>query len=72
MSALQLEIQRVADEADAQPDDDAFRRWVETALSQQPKPVELVIRLVDEEESGLVVELDGSDAARVLRPGRSA
>ena len=31
-----------------------------------------VVGLVDEEESGLVVELDGSDAARVLRPGRSA
>ena len=51
MSGLQLEIQRVAGGADGQPDDEAFRRWLETALPQQPAPVELVIRLVDEEES---------------------
>lgn len=51
MSALELEIQRVADEARAQPDDASFRLWVETALSQQTEPVELVIRLVGEEES---------------------
>ena len=51
MSALELEIQRVADEALAQPDDESFRLWVETVLSQQAEPVELVIRLVDEEES---------------------
>ena len=50
MSELQLEIQRVAGEAGGQPDDEAFRRWLETALSQHPEPVELVIRLVDEEE----------------------
>ena len=41
----------MAGETDGQPDDEAFRRWVETALPPQPEPVELVIRLVGENES---------------------
>ncbi|MGD8907896.1 MAG: rRNA maturation RNase YbeY [Chromatiales bacterium] len=51
MSGVELEIQHALEEEDSLPDDESFRRWVEAALAQYPLPVELVIRLVDEEES---------------------
>jgi probable rRNA maturation factor len=51
VSGLELEIQRAAEDEADQPDDESFRRWITSALRQYPKPVELVIRLVDETES---------------------
>jgi probable rRNA maturation factor len=51
VSEVVLEIQRATEEEGGQPDDEAFRYWVETALAQHPEPAELVIRLVDEAES---------------------
>jgi probable rRNA maturation factor len=51
MSGVELEIQRAFKGQESQPDDESFRCWVEAALTQHPLPVELVIRLVDEEES---------------------
>jgi probable rRNA maturation factor len=50
-SQVELEIQRIVEKDDSQPDDDVIRRWVNSALAQHPEPVELVIRLVDEVES---------------------
>jgi probable rRNA maturation factor len=51
MSGVELEIQRAVEGEDSLPDDESFRRWVETALAQRSEPAELVIRLVDEAES---------------------
>ncbi len=47
---LQLEVQRVAKRADL-PADEALQRWAEAALAPGLDQGELVIRLVDEEES---------------------
>jgi probable rRNA maturation factor len=51
MNEVILEVQRAVEDDGEQPDDESFRRWVETVLVQHPEPVELVIRLVDEAES---------------------
>jgi probable rRNA maturation factor len=51
MKGLELEVQRaVADESEL-PSDADLERWSEIALSKGDRPVELVIRLVDEAES---------------------
>ncbi|MEJ1334911.1 MAG: rRNA maturation RNase YbeY [Candidatus Sedimenticola sp. (ex Thyasira tokunagai)] len=47
---LKLEVQRVAKSADL-PADEALQRWAEAALAPGLDQGELVIRLVDEEES---------------------
>lgn len=51
MREVTLEIQRAAEDEGGAPDDESFRRWVEAPLAGFGKPVELVIRLVDEAES---------------------
>ena len=51
MAVVTLELQRAVESQADLPDDDTFRRWVESVLSGHPEPVELVIRLVDEAES---------------------
>ncbi|MCU7915087.1 MAG: rRNA maturation RNase YbeY [Candidatus Thiodiazotropha sp. (ex Gloverina cf. vestifex)] len=51
MSHLELEIQRIASTSTGLPSDEDFRRWIEIALPEKDKPVEMVIRLVDESES---------------------
>ena len=48
---LILEIQQVTSAAAGIPTEEDFSRWVETALPRNHDPVELVIRLVDEDES---------------------
>ncbi|MEE9356812.1 rRNA maturation RNase YbeY [Candidatus Vondammii sp. HM_W22] len=47
---LQLEIQRESRSADL-PADDKLREWTEAALNSRHQQVELVIRIVDEDES---------------------
>lgn len=51
MAEVTLELQRAVESPAGLPDEEAFRKWVESALSRHPEPVELVIRLVDEAES---------------------
>ncbi|MEW8204261.1 MAG: rRNA maturation RNase YbeY [Candidatus Thiodiazotropha endolucinida] len=51
MDKLMVEIQQVAAVSVDLPTEDEFRRWVEATLPQDHDPVEMVIRLVDEEES---------------------
>lgn len=46
----QLEIQ-IASDSTALPDEKDFQNWVDTVLSTPDKPHEIVIRIVDEEES---------------------
>jgi probable rRNA maturation factor len=48
---LILELQQVTRRTDDLPTEDDFRQWVEAVLPRDHDPVELVIRLVDEEES---------------------
>ncbi len=47
---LELELQSVL-EMDFVPPEEDFRRWVEAALTDRREEAELVVRLVDEEES---------------------
>ena len=51
MGEVTLELQQAVENPTGLPDEQTFRHWVESALSQHPDPVELVIRLVDEAES---------------------
>jgi probable rRNA maturation factor len=49
---LLLEIQQVTTASAGLPTEAEFRRWVEAALPRNHDPAELVIRIVDEAESG--------------------
>lgn len=52
MNRLDLELQQAVPAAADQPVEADFRRWVESALPADGEPVELVVRIVDEAESG--------------------
>jgi probable rRNA maturation factor len=47
---LLLEVQHASEMSDV-PDEETLRTWVLAALGDDPSPVELVIRIVDEPES---------------------
>ncbi|MEW8028605.1 MAG: rRNA maturation RNase YbeY [Candidatus Thiodiazotropha sp.] len=51
LNTLSVEVQQAAKASVDLPAEDEFRQWVEAALPQDHDSVEMVIRLVDEEES---------------------
>jgi probable rRNA maturation factor len=51
MESLIVEVQQVTERSDGLPTADDFKRWVAASLPPDQNPVELVIRLVDEDES---------------------
>jgi probable rRNA maturation factor len=52
LSHLELELQQAVPVAPGQPTEADFRHWAESALPLDGAPVELVVRIVDEAESG--------------------
>lgn len=51
MSHIKLEIQRVAASSQGQPTDEQLFAWAAAAIESEEDEVEMVIRLVDEQES---------------------
>jgi probable rRNA maturation factor len=51
MSHIKLEIQRVAASSQGQPTDEQLFTWADAAIESEEDEVEMVIRLVDEQES---------------------
>lgn len=48
--SVQVEVQRASEEPDI-PDDDAFKRWVQAVLEGRRDAADVVIRVVDTDES---------------------